>query len=412
MSVVSGVYSVVFVNDGVKIEKVSMERDIFIRIISGSGEEMCLLTEHGTYYRIFCDVWEDDHSFSVEILKENKFPDGRLKNLEVIEKNDHLTKMPLDGSVSLLIEYSNSQLGDVIAWTPYVKEFIDSKGFLFSEIVVRMKLYDFWVDVFSDYNPKVIQNSSTQEPLTIFLNDGKVVLEDLSVDRDYIFYDCVQRIGMIENKDFIYPMGINISNQLRLKPCSDRRIYLDRIYYKPDVNDPYVCIAPCASQLSKMWVNHLGENKWQEVVDYLVSEKYLVKWISKEECNLEGVIDLSGDRPIKERIDELLGCSFFIGLGSGLSWLANACGVHVFRINTWSYGWTEFQENTTIIEYNNGICRGCFNDVSLPKNEFHYEYCPRNYDFQCSKFISADMVIDGIKDWKTNGNQIHSKKRN
>lgn len=55
-----------------------------------------------------------------------------------------------------------------------------------------------------------------------------------------------------------------------------------------------------------------------------------------------GAEDFTGDIPLQERVDLLRHASFFIGLGSGLSWLARAAGIPVVLISGFSLPNSEF----------------------------------------------------------------------
>ena len=78
----------------------------------------------------------------------------------------------------------------------------------------------------------------------------------------------------------------------------------------------------------KYWNNSSG---WQKVVRYLKKMNYDVYAIDKDEIYgtnekwnkiPDGAINETGNYPIEYRIQQIKNCSFFIGLSSGLSWLA------------------------------------------------------------------------------------------
>jgi hypothetical protein len=48
--------------------------------------------------------------------------------------------------------------------------------------------------------------------------------------------------------------------------------------------------------------------------------------ISEQPTSLKNIINKTGKFPIEHRINELKWCEFFIGVGSGLSWLAWSIG--------------------------------------------------------------------------------------
>jgi FkbM family methyltransferase len=100
---------------------------------------------------------------------------------------------------------------------------------------------------------------------------------------------------------------------------------------------------------------------------------------------------------LQEVINDLSECEFFIGLGSGLSWLAWACELPVVLISGFSEKWAETTLNTYRV-INENVCHGCFNSERL--NAGDWNWCPlhKNTDrmFECTKRISTDMVIKEI----------------
>jgi autotransporter strand-loop-strand O-heptosyltransferase len=150
---------------------------------------------------------------------------------------------------------------------------------------------------------------------------------------------------------------------------------------------------------SKYWNNPDG---WQKVVDYLNSLGYECMIYSKEGNGYmnnhypKGVTLFKGGN-LQEVINDLSECEFFIGLGSGLSWLAWACELPVVLISGFSEKWAE----TTLDTYrviNENVCHGCFNSERLDAGDWNW--CPlhKNTDrmFECTKRISTDMVIKEI----------------
>jgi autotransporter strand-loop-strand O-heptosyltransferase len=94
------------------------------------------------------------------------------------------------------------------------------------------------------------------------------------------------------------------------------------------IAEPYVCIATQATGQSKYWKNPAG---WPEIVRYLKECGYRVICIDQSALHGHGgswnripaeAADETGDRPLQERARWLKHTDFFIGLSSGLSWLA------------------------------------------------------------------------------------------
>ena len=108
----------------------------------------------------------------------------------------------------------------------------------------------------------------------------------------------------------------------------------------------------------------------------------------------EGCVDKTGDLPLEDRINDLFHCEFFIGLGSGLSWLAWACGKPVIMISGFSADYAEFSSPYRVI--NKDVCNSCWNDTSCKFDSSNWMWCPREKNFECSKKISFEMVKEKI----------------
>jgi autotransporter strand-loop-strand O-heptosyltransferase len=105
-----------------------------------------------------------------------------------------------------------------------------------------------------------------------------------------------------------------------------------------------VCISEKGSTKLKEW-----DGNWQIVVDYLISEGYEVKVISKEPTELKNITNKTGNISLSDRIKDLCESEFFIGVSSGLSWLAHSCETYVFIISDHTPQNHEFSDNCTRI---------------------------------------------------------------
>ena len=108
----------------------------------------------------------------------------------------------------------------------------------------------------------------------------------------------------------------------------------------------------------------------------------------------KNVIDKTGDLPLEDRINDLYHCEFFIGLGSGLSWLAWACEKSVVMISGFSDPKSEFY--TPYRVHNKNVCNSCWSDVNCTFDRSNWLWCPRDKDFECSREITFDMVKEKI----------------
>ena len=85
---------------------------------------------------------------------------------------------------------------------------------------------------------------------------------------------------------------------------------------------------------------------------------------SKLGGTLKGVIDKTGDAPLSERANDIINAKAFIGIGSGLSWLAWGLGTPVTMISGFSKPYSEFKDCERIFTPE-GKCNGCFNKTQL-----------------------------------------------
>ena len=141
---------------------------------------------------------------------------------------------------------------------------------------------------------------------------------------------------------------------------------------------------------------------WQIVTNYLNSRGYKVILISKEKKwyrnnrSPKRIIDKMGDYPIEYRIIDLKYADMFLGVSSGLSWLSWTVGTPVVMVSGMTNPLTEFKSGIYRI-FNNNICNSCLNDVDLDFDRDNWNWCPRGKNFECSKGISPNMVIEQIE---------------
>ncbi len=170
------------------------------------------------------------------------------------------------------------------------------------------------------------------------------------------------------------------------------------------IAEPYVCIGVQASSDGKGWHYPGG---WEEVTAYLKSLGYRVLCIDRDKKYKskqsrfsmkmpKGAENFTGNRPLMERADMLAHAEFFIGLGSGLSWLAYTVNCPVILIGGFSVYWTEFP--TPYRVFNRLVCNGCYNDLGA---DWENNACPRQKNgtkdyLKCSTTITPRMVMQTI----------------
>lgn len=282
---------------------------------------------------------------------------------------------------------STRSLGDILAYTGSVIEF-QKKHECFVDCIVLQKTLCKSID---KANPTV--NFYDQDT-----GDG---------------YDACYKIGYFLEKWQNYipsnPRSMSLTEIAPMILGLGKDEYKIKLSYpkaeKP--SKPYVCIATQSTCQAKYWNNAEG---WEKVIKHLNNIGYDVWCIDrfssfgKDANNMNkipiGAIDKTGDFPITERMSQISNANFFIGLGSGLSWLAWNVGVPVVLISGFSQKWAEFFTPYRIL--NEKVCHACWNDEKVTFDKGDWLWCPRKKDFECSKSISSDSVIKMIGGLLTN----------
>jgi autotransporter strand-loop-strand O-heptosyltransferase len=168
------------------------------------------------------------------------------------------------------------------------------------------------------------------------------------------------------------------------------------------IEQKYVCFATHSTAQAKFWNNPTG---WQEMCDYLNSIGLKPVLIQAEpRDDLKNIINKSGPKEIQETMNLLYNSEFFVGIGSGLSWLSWALNKPTVLVSGFSLPRSEFYTPYRVI--NTNVCNGCWNEHEFDKGD--WMWCPRQKgtarEFECSKQISSQMVIDSINELiKTEG---------
>jgi autotransporter strand-loop-strand O-heptosyltransferase len=279
----------------------------------------------------------------------------------------------------VLIILDSKSLGDTLAWFPYAEEFRKQHG---CKVIVSTFLNSLFRD---------------QYPELEFVEPGSRV-ENIYAKFRIGWYNKDKRADLDKNpRDF---------KRLSLQQTASDVLGLEYKEVRPLLNvtrvekKKKVGIGIHTTAQAKYWNNPTG---WQEVVDYLKSQGYDVVLYSREtdgymgNYNPKGVIQFIGS--LDEIIQDMSECEFFIGIGSGLSWLAWSLNVPVFLISGFSEEFAEMQDCVRII--NKSVCNGCFNKYWFDPGDWNW--CPDHKDtdrqFECSKSITGHVVIEKIKEF-------------
>ncbi len=294
----------------------------------------------------------------------------------------------------VLIHFPVGTLGDVLAWFPYAARFAERHG---CRLTCAM-------------SGLIIPLLHEAYPAIRFVTHEEVVAEGVA-ERAYatyhmgLFFDDTacdwqptdfRHVGLHRTAGYI--LGVDpaeVAPRLSI-PEGDARPIAER----------YVCIAVQSSSGCKYWNNPHG---WRVVVTWLKERGYRVLCLDQKPVHGAelmwthipyGAEDQTGDRPLTERARWLRHADAFIGLSSGLSWLAWAAGCPgVVLISGFSHPSNEFTTPYRVINWH--ACNGCWNDPRVRFDHKDFFWCPRHAGtarhFECTRLITPEHVIQTIR---------------
>lgn len=290
-------------------------------------------------------------------------------SLEVYENGQKIyeSTLNLEGK-RVLISIESKSLGDNIAWAPYALEFQKKHN-------CKVILSSFWNNILDYPEIEMVEPGTLVHNITAQYNIGW-------------YYD--------SNKEPLLPNTIPLQQAATNILGLEYREIRPNTKYKPKNVRAFfqktVTIATNSTAGCKFWT----KEGWQGVINYLHENGYKVINVSLEENpfdNCEQIINHN----IENTMHYIYTSDFFIGLGSGVSWLAWALGKKVVMISGFSETWHEFN---CIRVHNYLVCNGCWNDSKEKFDKGDWNWCPRHKDtprqFECQTSITAQKVIDVI----------------
>ena len=332
---------------------------------------------------------------------------------------------------TILIHLDSGSLGDNVIWFPQIEEFRKQN---------KCKVICWWTN--NKYIPLWMEN---YPDITFIHGDKfkvKAHLEYLIgwIGWNHDTYVKGEEIEPFENThsptNYQHgPLGKTAADQLGIEYKPIRPI-INLSKYKRNIQEKYVCINSMSTAQSKYWnygyqrgVSHDYGLGWQLVIYYLNSIGYKVVVLNQHKVygydggkqderemwndhNFQNVINKTGTKyGIEDRISDLKYADFYIGLNSGMSWLAWAVKTPVINIVNLQPPEFFFPAVKSISrsknhQYDENICTDCC--VEYPFKRDLWMMCPRHYDtereFECSTTITPKMVISKIKEYMTENN--------
>lgn len=297
-------------------------------------------------------------------LNRRWFTDWKIN---IWENKEFLFQYELDyTNERVFITFESSSLGDTIAWMSYVEEF--------------RKKHNCHV-ILSTFKNFLFKNAY---PEIEFVEPGTEVHGLRGMYSIGWFYD--------SNKEPVLPNTIPLQKAATNILGLEYREIKPLLDFKPDerpIRGKYVTIATNSTAGCKFWT----KEGWQEVINYLVDKGYDVINVSLEDNPFDNCKPLK-DKSMKNTMDYIYHSEFFIGLSSGLSWLAWALDKQVVMISNFTESDHEFE---CIRVTKNNVCNGCWNSHKY-KFDKSWDWCPRhagtNRQFECQTSISGTDVIN------------------
>jgi autotransporter strand-loop-strand O-heptosyltransferase len=327
------------------------------------------------------------------ILFETVIPAGRISSakryyvrigIEVWQQDESVfTHQYSAADREVLIQFPVGTLGDPLGWFPYAVKFQERHG-----CKLTCAMGDKLIGLLRDAYPHITFVTHEQvEPERFYATYGIGLFFD---DKDCVYQPTdFRHVGLHRTAGYI--LGVDPTEvPPKLAIADDSR----------PIAEPYVCIAVQSTTQSKYWNNPDG---WRAVIAFLKEAGYGVVCIDQKPVHGAGLVwnhlpngveDATGDKPLAERVRYLRHAAFFVGLSSGLSWLAWAAGAPVVMIAGFTHPTNEFTTPYRVINWH--ACNSCWND---PRERFDHKdflWCPRHKDtprqFECTRLITADQV--------------------
>ena len=286
----------------------------------------------------------------------------------------------------ILFDLKSKSLGDTICVMPCV-DYLNEK----SDNEIYIKIKPFFQTLFKESYPNVK-----------YYSEG--ITYDKTVDLNY---------------DFTKPMQTGFAEQMGLFEWKYIRPKIDLPKDSSPMKRKYISSGIHSTFQMKYWNDPIGGKYktispyWSKLFKMIKKDGYLPVVIEKDEMfgvppyrnGLPSNCVKKINTPLDETITYIYHSEFFIGLSSGLSWVAHALGKPVVMISNFTEDWHEFDIN--VKDYtritNKSVCHGCWNKKTWSRDSSYsdWDFCPEHKDtprqFECHYSITPDHVYNKIK---------------
>lgn len=295
--------------------------------------------------------------------------------LEVYKQNKLVYQHTIDlNNQDVLIDIDGNVIGDTLAWMPAIDKFQKKHNCNLIMYHGNKQI----IDILKPNYPNITFTNNFKDKNKIYyayyqMSIGNV-LDQINAPYDSKF------VGLKQIAYLLLNVKYNQNDIVKLSLNKSRQI-----------NQKYVVISCGGSSSLKRWTN---KKDWEQVIDFLKQNGYKVYQIGTDEQLIQGCINQIGQKHLQQRIDLIKDADCFIGMSSGLSWIANACKIPIVLICGFTFPNLQFYTPYRVQAIHG--CRGCFHNIQPNINkECHYKGTPKQY--QCYNNITALQVINTVK---------------
>lgn len=240
----------------------------------------------------------------------------------------------------------------------------------------------------------------TKHSVDFFINSDFIVLFKNS-------YPNINFNSANENFDKEINIGFKFDRPLQKGFSDDLGLEYEELNTKIDykqkernIKQKYFTISTHSTHQGRYWNN---PNGWSLLLKYL-KNKYKLSAVCIDKYETFGVKNYMNSIPkdainrcglnLNDCVNYIYHAEFHIGTSNGLSWLAHGLNKNVVLISNVTKKWCEFTNNILRIDDEN-VCHGCLNEEKFDAS--NWLWCPREKNFECTKNITAQNVIDKIE---------------
>ena len=291
----------------------------------------------------------------------------------------------------ILVFIESFSIGDTVAAIPYVNKFVETNPDDTIYVGMNDWLIPFFESVYTDLKFVGRNPNDTYDNILALKYDF-----NKSIQQGY-----AEQLGFID-AEYIRP-----------------KILIPEL--KRPIKNKYITIGIHSTSQLKYWNHPAGKGVqpqspyWDELCGMIRKAGYTPVVVEQDE--MFGWGQFKNGLPTKankkfgqsflESMNLIYHSEFYIGLSSGMSWVAHAMGKPVAMISNFTEDWNEF--DLTLPDYiritNKSVCHGCWHNINKDYNfdVQDWYWCPKHKDtprqFECHTSITPEMVFNEIKQW-------------